>query len=142
MNHKNIRKGRHEIEKQELLALVDSLGFDKAEYYILGSDSLLLHGLRDNTSDLDLCISESLWKELQLRNFSFTKNNYGFYSIHPLIEVVVNPKETFDRDFVCGYPVEKLATILAFKKNRNLKKDQADIEKITSYLEQQKNKGL
>ncbi len=124
------------MNKEELKLLVDKLELPKDEFYILGSGSLLLYGIRDVAHDLDLCVSEELFNILREKyNIDeSSKNACGFYSISEKIEVVVNPKYDFERDFIDGYPVEKLEKILKFKEIRNEQKDIKDIAKIKEYI--------
>ena len=126
------------MSREELKELVESLNFSKDDYYILGSGSLLLYGIRDIAHDLDLCISEELFEVLKKQNriVEGNANDCGFYPLASNVEVVVNPKQDFDRDFVDGYPVERLEKILAFKENRMNDKDQVDNVKIKKYLAQ------
>lgn len=130
------------MNKEQLLLLVDSLELPKEEYYILSSGCLLLYGLREKVKDLDLCVSTELFEDMK-RRFDIdlaSKNDCGFYRLSDLVEVVVNDKKGFHRDFKDGYPVEPLQNILVYKVNRNLPKDQVDIDNIKSYLNSQKNR--
>lgn len=126
------------MNKQEYLELIDGLNLPKNEYYILGSGSLLLHGIRDIANDVDLCVSPELFNVLKARyNIDLSKkNNCGFYQLNDKLEVVVSDKTDFNFDIVLGYPVESLQQILKFKQERNKPKDQNDIVKIKAYLKQ------
>lgn len=124
------------MTKEELLQLVDSLELPKEDYYILSSGCLLLYGLREQAKDLDLCVSTELFESMRAK-FDIdlsSKNDCGFYRLNDLVEVVVNNKADFNRDFKDGYPVESLHSILDYKINRNAPKDQADIINIQNYL--------
>lgn len=127
------------MNKEQLLKLIDSLELPKEEYYILSSGCLLLYGLRDKAKDLDLCVSDELFEIMRTKfNIDLTsKNDCGFYRLTPLIEVVVNDKQNFNRTFKDGYPVESLQTILDYKISRNAPKDQFDIINIQNYLNNQ-----
>lgn len=107
LHYKNKEK---KMDKQELLKLVDSLELPKEEYYILSSGCLLLYGLRKKAKDLDLCVSTELFEHMKVRfNIDLSsKNNCGFYCLNDKIEIVVNDKQEFNRDFKDGYPVESL----------------------------------
>jgi hypothetical protein len=122
------------MNKEELLKLVNSLNIPKSEYYILGGGSLVLFGIKEKTSDLDLCVSEALFSKLKNKYKLIEKNECGFYSISDLIEIIPNKKDDFIMDEVDGYNVEKLEKILEFKIKRNKPKDQADIENIKKYI--------
>lgn len=127
------------MNKEQLLNLVDSLELPEEEYYILSSGCLLLYGLREQVKDLDLCVSNELFNDM-ITKFDIdlsSKNDCGFYRLNDLIEVVVNDKQIFNREFKDGYPVESLQSILDYKIIRNDPKDQADIVNIQNYLNSQ-----
>lgn len=126
------------MNKEELLKLVESLNIPKDEYYILGGGSLVMFGIKETTSDLDLCVSNELFAKLKEKyNLDEKdKNECGFYQISDIIEIIPNPKEEFTAQEIDGYKVEELKRILEFKKKRNAPKDKLYIEKITQYLEE------
>ena len=128
------------MNKSEFIKIIDNLNLDKEEYYILGGGSLLMHGIRESASDIDLCVSMELFDELKEKyNLDDSKkNNCGFYKINDLIEIIPNEKKDFTRYFISEYPVKDLERILNIKKSRNKEKDLKDIEKITIYLEKNK----
>ena len=130
------------MNKEELLKLLDSLKLPKTEYYILSSGSMLLYGLREKAGDLDLCVSNELFKQLKEKyNLKESdKNECGFYHISEEIEIVPDIKENFKMEYKDGYPVERLKTILEFKEKRNAPKDQKDIENIKKYLMENNDK--
>lgn len=124
------------MNKKELLKLLNSLNVPKTEYYILSSGSMLLYGLRNIANNLDLCVSNELFKILK-EKYNLNENNKndsGFYKISEDIEIIPNDKKNFKMDYINGYPVENLKTILEFKEKRNLPKDKKDIENIKKYL--------
>ena len=134
-------KRRDCMKKVELLNLLEKLNFPKDEYYVLSGASLVLRGIREEASDLDLCISEELFNQIADK-YELTddkKNECGFYKINDNLEVVVNKKEKFKMEEGEKYNLEDLKTILDFKIKRNKPKDQKDIENIKKYLEENNN---
>lgn len=130
------------VNKEQILKLLSKLNFPKDEYYVLSGASMVIRGIRKQAKDLDLCISKELFKKIKDK-YSLSedkKNEYGFYHISDLIEVVVNNKEDFNMDVCNPYNLEDLNTILKFKIKRNTQKDQIDIEKIKEYLKKSLNK--
>ena len=124
------------MNKEQILKLLSKLNFPKDEYYVLSGASMVIRGIRKQAKDLDLCISKKLFKKIKDK-YSLSedkKNEYGFYHISDLIEVVVNNKEDFNMEVCNPYNLEDLNTILKFKIKRNTQKDQIDIEKIKEYL--------
>ena len=68
------------MKKVELLNLLEKLNFPKDEYYVLSGASLVLRGIREEASDLDLCISEELFNQIADK-YELTddkKNEYGW----------------------------------------------------------------
>lgn len=124
------------MNKEQVFNLLEQLDFPKDEFYVLSGASLVIRGIREKCSDLDLCISEDLFNKIKAK-YKLTedkKNKYGFYKISDNIEVVVDKKEVFNNEESIPYNLEDLHTILEFKIKRNLPKDQADIENINRYL--------
>ena len=128
------------MNKLEIIGLLKELNFPKDEYYVLSGASLVLRGLKENAKDLDLCISEELFNQIKDKYFltDNKKNSCGFYEINDKLEIVVDKKENFKMEKGDMYNFEDLQTILNFKINRNLPKDQKDIENIRKYLENNK----
>lgn len=127
------------MTKSELLELISTLNFPKDEYYILSTAALVIYGIKDKCNDLDLCISEELYEELQ-KKYGITeedKNECVFFSINESVEAVVEQKSNFKRAFEKGYLVEDLRTMLKFKRERMKAKDIRDIALIEAYLESQ-----
>ena len=131
------------MKKVELLNLLKELNFPKDEYYVLSGASLVLRGIREEANDLDLCISEELFKQIKDK-YNLTeekKNECGFYKINDNLEIVVDKKDDFKMEIGEKYNLEDLQTILDFKIERNKPKDKEDIENIKKYLHQ-KNTSL
>ena len=123
------------MNKDELLRLLDSLSLNKNNYYVISGGSLLLHGLRATTSDLDLKIRSSYFEELKKR-FNITKSpKFDYlYNLTNEVEVAVQEFGKDDVDWIGGYPVEKVDLELAWKLANQRPKDQADIRRIQGYI--------
>ena len=78
------------MNREELLKLVDSLNFKKTEFYVLSGGSLLIRKLRERTEDLDLCVSNELFKNIvdKYKIKEESKNAGGFYHILKEVEVI------------------------------------------------------
>lgn len=124
------------MNKEQVLKMLEELNLPKDEFYVLSGASLVLRGIREICSDLDLCISEELYEKIKDK-YELTddkKNECNFYHISDELEVVVDKKEKFNWEICEPYNLENLNTILEFKIKRNKPKDQADIENIKAYL--------
>ena len=130
------------MDKSELLKMLKELNLPKDEYYVLSGASLVIRGIIEKCSDLDLCISEELFEQIKDK-YELTddkKNECGFYHISDMLEVVVDEKSKFNMEEGSEYNLEDLNTILDFKIKRNKPKDQVDIENIKKYLANKTNK--
>lgn len=124
------------MNKEQLLSLLSKLNLPKDEYYVLSGASLVIRGIREQAKDLDLCISKELFEQIKDK-YDLTedkKNEFGFYKINDLLEIVVDEKEDFNMEVCEPYNLENLSTILEYKLKRNLAKDKTDVEKIKEYL--------
>lgn len=124
------------MNKQEFIAALEKFNLPKSEYAILRGGSLLLRGLRDTTTDIDLAVSQKLAEEINL--FDAPKDDVGCYVPFESCQMKANLDE-IEFDVVDGYQCESLRSILAFKKKKNRPKDQKDIAKIEEYLNKEKN---
>ena len=124
------------MNKEQLLSLLSKLNLPKHEYYVLSGASLVIRGIREQAKDLDLCISKELFEQIKDK-YDLTedkKNEFGFYKVNDLLEIVVDEKEDFNMEVCEPYNLENLSTILEYKLKRNLAKDKTDVEKIKEYL--------
>ena len=125
------------MTKEDIIAILENLNLPKEEFYIISGGALLWHDLRDTTEDLDLCVSEELFEHLkQTRTITIEEkpNIVPIYLIDNTYEFIVKSKKDWECTEVNGYLVATLESILAFKENRNLPKDQKDIVSIRRKL--------
>ena len=127
------------MNRQELLERIDGLGLPKFQYIVLAGGSMVLHELRDETNDLDLCVNENVAKQLDL--FGKSPNERGYYELGDGIDVMVGLEKIAPevREFSNGRKImcQTLDDILKFKKARNDPKDEADIRLLEDAIEQQ-----
>ncbi len=124
------------MNKQEIIKRLRDLNLPKDEYYVLSGASLVLRGIREKCSDIDLCISEELFADIKdrLKMTPDKINSCNFYHLSNFLEIVVDKKSWFNMEKGDEFNLENINTILAFKESRNLPKDQQDIANIKKYL--------
>ncbi|MBR2704581.1 MAG: hypothetical protein IKE91_03835 [Clostridia bacterium] len=123
------------MNKEELIAFIESLNLPTEEFCVLSSGCLVLYGLRDVAGDLDLCVTPKLGDEL-IRRYNLTeKDKWGnnFYHVNDDLEFII--EKNFEFEKVGKYQVETLANVLKFKKARQKKRDLEDVANIERYLE-------
>ena len=128
------------MNKEYIEKLLKELNIIEGEYYVIGSAAMVIRGIRQTVSDLDLCISEKAFEELKTRyNVYKSVRCKGAYQINDEIEFFVNKKEDFKMEYAHGYPLEDIHVLLDFKLKRNAEKDKQNIIKIQKYLETNKD---
>ena len=55
------------LNKEELLELIDSLGIDKNEFWILSSGALTIRGIYPDAGDLDIAVTQKGLDELKAK---------------------------------------------------------------------------
>lgn len=124
------------MDKNKIDELLKELNMDINEYYILSGASLVIRGIRETCEDLDLCISEEVFRKLSLRYDikHIDGKPKNLFQITEEIEAFVEPKENFNCEIVKNYPLENIERIIEYKKQRNYDKDKKDIIGIENYL--------
>ncbi len=123
------------MDKRTFLAKLDSLNLDKNRYCIIAGGSMLVHGLKNTTDDIDIEIRPDYFEELKER-FTFKKSpKYPYlYSLSDNVEVAVLEYGQEDVEVVDGYPTESLEHFLTWMLENKRPKDKEKIAIIRNYL--------
>lgn len=123
------------MNKEELYKLVEKLKLPITEYCILSGGSLVMHGIRENTNDLDIDITKKGF-EIIKKYFSPTlvDENKKLYKITENIECFLDNNFETDIELIDGYPCQSLMSVYRLKKKLNREKDQSDIIAIKKVL--------
>ena len=125
------------MNKQQILESLKSENIDKSEVIIISGASLVLQGIIDNTSDIDMACTDKYYhslswatqiggcgKEIKHKdNFDISNNLYYPECI----------------EMVCGYRVMNIEKCLEIKKMLNRDKDKNVIKVLENYLKEKKN---
>lgn len=123
------------MNKEELYKLVEKLKLPITEYCILSGGSLVMHGIRENTNDLDIDITKKDF-EIIKKYFrpTLVDENKKLYKIIENIERFLDNNFETDIEFIEGYPCQSLMSVYRLKKKLNREKDQSDIIAIKKVL--------
>ena len=105
-----------ELNKQDILNILEKYNLNSEDCTILSGASLVLQDVKPTTTDIDIAVSDNLYKKLLKEydcNFERTIGKHNIYFI--------------------GYKVQTLESIMELKKNLNRPKDQKDIKKIINF---------
>ena len=119
------------MDRNEFINKLNKFGLPKSEYMILSGGSLLIRGLREETSDFDLCVSEALAKELDIEHCA--RDEKGYYVPFDNVQMT-DDLGSRPFDLVDGFKCETLESILASKKKMLRPKDIKDIARIEAFL--------
>ena len=114
--------------------MLEDSALDKKRYVVTAGGSLLLHGIRTETRDIDLSCTKALADELVAKGFSVSQR-YGKRRIE-LAEDFEVYEESSLPDFVLidGIPAMTLDEVIAMKKRMAREKDLRDLELIEKCL--------
>lgn len=125
------------MKKEEFLERLNELGLDRSRFCIISGGAMLMYGLREEASDIDIKMGRQYFEEV--RKGSLIKKSSKFDYVYELFDDVDVAVQEFDlRDVVMidGYLVESLERQLAWKLKNGRVKDQPEIEKIQRYLQE------
>ena len=131
------------MNKQEYLQKLDELALDKNKYCIISGGVMLMLGLRDKTSDIDIKVTSDYFEELKSRfNFKKSPKFSYLYELSDEVEVAVQDFTKESIEYVDGYPINKIENELDWKIKNNREKDKPDIERIKKYLRRRELKWI
>lgn len=123
------------MNKKELLELASTFDIPKEEYCIISGGALVAHGLREQTNDLDIDITQKGFDILKEKySLELVREDIKQYKVTDNIECFLVDKLESDIIYIDNYPCESLISIYNFKKRINREKDRADILTIEKYL--------
>lgn len=130
---------KQKIKSQMWLALKQLAELDALGPVVLSAGgALVMHGLRDETEDLDLEVTQEVWDELTQGHGYAVNASKGVDIIHLCKGVDLHLyDESHGNDILIieGILCQDLFAVLALKQRLNREKDQADIAKIQAHLD-------
>ena len=121
--------------KEELFKLAASIDLPKEEFCIISGGALVAHGLREQTNDLDIDITQKGLEILKKKfNIELINEEKKQYKVTDEIECFLVEKLESDIVYIDNYPCESLISVYKLQKRMNREKDMADILAIEKYL--------
>lgn len=129
------------MNKKEMIEILKAERLDTKDTVVVMGGALLLHGLREETHDIDINVSQETYQSLLDRGYKTDLNSIGRDRILVMngeneIEIFDDGIDEVEYEEIDGVYVQTLESILNWKKILNREKDQKDIEVITSILNQ------
>ncbi|MBO4915262.1 MAG: hypothetical protein J5449_08660 [Oscillospiraceae bacterium] len=123
------------MKKSDIAARLREFPYDPGEYWVVAGGAMVLHGLREDTADIDLGCTPRMADELEARGYLYkvTPDGNRWFKLDGGMEVfenwlcdtVVHVGET---------PVVSPRGLLEMKRLLGREKDKRDAERIEEYL--------
>ncbi len=123
------------MNKQELLEKLRALDLPPDEYWIVAGGAMVLHGIREETHDIDLGCTKELADRLEAEGFPTERVADGGRRIVIGDEIEIYDDWEFDHvEIIDGVPVLSIDDLIAMKQALGREKDQRDLELIRAFL--------
>ena len=123
------------MDRQEILNCLSEFPYDRNEYWVITGGAMVLYGIREQTSDIDLGCSKRLADRLEADGYLFQRTDNGnrWFKYGENIEVfeewIMDSIET-----VYGFNVVSIKGLIEMKQDLGRDKDKKDIELIKAFL--------
>jgi hypothetical protein len=124
------------MNRKEIIEKLKQYSFDKSKYIVIAGAAMVLLGIKDKTSDIDIATTQD-YNDYLVDNYNVTFEKINEYN-EPVyfIDNIVNFSVTYysdKKEYVEDIPVQNVNDILRLKKRLNREKDKIDIEKLEEY---------
>lgn len=130
------------LYKNDILEILKKYNFDSNEYIIISSAALVLQGVKEYTTDIDVACSDTLYNILlEVYNCFLGKidGQHKVWYIDNLINFSNHYYDNSEYIELLGYKVQTIESVLNLKKKLNREKDKDDIKIILDFY---KNKDI
>ena len=120
------------LNKEQILDKLKELELDNDEFVVSMGSSLVLHGIKKETNNINISVKSDVFNRLKPRYNSLYENNIEIikYDMFEISNLDLNIK----KELIDNYYCQDLESILSIKKELNRKKDVKDIKAIDLYL--------
>ena len=124
------------MNKIEIIDELNKLNINKDLFWVVGSSSLVLRGIIENSNDIDLAMTEECFKTLDITPIYLGDNhNVKWYKYNDVIEFCVDVKTTDKVDDLEPFNLLNLKYYYDnFLKDSDREKDKGKKELIRKYI--------
>lgn len=124
------------MNRKEIIEKLKQYNFDKSNYIVISGAAMVLLGIKDKTSDIDIAVTQD-YNDYLVDNYNVTFDRINEYN-EPVyfIDNIINFAVTYysdKKEYIEDIPVQNVNDILRLKKRLNREKDKIDIEKLEEY---------
>ena len=120
------------MNRENIIKILKKYNFDNEKYIVISGASMVIHGIKDNTSDIDIAVTKDYYEYL-LNHYEciFEVTNMFNHRIYIIDNIINFGVDYFTKpEFIEDIPVQTLDDVLSLKKSLNRDKDKKDIELI------------
>ena len=123
------------MRKPDILEKLRTFPYDPSEYWVITGGAMVLYGIREETSDIDLGCTSNMADQLEAAGYLYQKTSDGnrWFKIGSDIEVFEN-RVNDTVALIDGIPVISIPGLITMKQRLGREKDIRDIGLINNYL--------
>ena len=121
------------MNKQELINLIETLGIDYEEFWILSSSALVIRDLFPSAGDLDIAVTTKGLEQLK-QKYELKQKENGWYQVNDKVECVLDIKEDYKIEKYGKYNLESLEKYFNYLKASTREKDKIKYEIVKEKL--------
>lgn len=118
------------MKRREIIELLKSYKFDINEYIVLSGAAMVIHGLKDETNDIDISVTPEYYDYLLSHyDCEFEKINEFNHAVYYIDNVINFGRDYYDneRTIIDGISVQTIENIIRLKQYLNREKDKHDL---------------
>ena len=123
------------MNKDELIKLIESLGIDYDEFWILSTSALVLRNAFPDAGDLDIAVTKK-GLEMLKQKYNLIQKPNGFYIVTDKIECVEDTKEDWKIVKKEKYLLESLQKYKQFLEQSDRPKDKEKLNIVLKLIEE------
>lgn len=126
------------MNKKEIINILKKYDFDKNKYVVISGACMVLYGIKETTSDIDISVTKEYYNKLLKQfNCEFERINEFGEKIY-YIDNIINFGNTYyteDKIYIDSIPVTSIEELIKLKKYLNREKDISELKKIYKFKE-------
>ena len=125
------------MKKQDVIKVVEDLGINFDEFWLLSSSALVMRDLLENANDVDIAVTEEGLESLK-EKYNLIKKDNGWYVVNENVECVVDTKEDEKIETLGKYNLQSLECYFEYLKSSTREKDKTKYEIVSNVLKKRK----
>lgn len=129
------------MNRSEIIKKLKEYNLDIKRYIIISGTAMVLYGIKEETPDIDISVTESLETELLEDYIALLEHTNPDGKMAYIINGELNFGQEYyteNKAYIEGLPIQKVEDILKLKQSLSRPKDETDIKRIMRFIQKQK----